>query len=208
MSPGKSGKSGSDEETIRRVLSSYEIGAKLRQLRLRRKIALVDLGRHTGLSASMLSQLENSKLVPTLPTLVRIATVFDVGVEYFFGERKQESPFVVLRKEDRIRLPDHPDNPSPNYFFECLECSGGERPIQIYLAEIVRVPDEAVQEHAHEGAEFLHVLEGSLTVRYGEEDHLLRAGDCAYFNSSARHVYRAMGRTPAKAIVVTVASRV
>src|SRR6476659_6334141 len=61
------------EETIRRVLSAYEIGRKLKQLRLRKKIALVDLGLHTGLSASMLSQLENGKLVPTLATLTRIS---------------------------------------------------------------------------------------------------------------------------------------
>src|SRR5262245_40793786 len=59
-----------DSQTnIRRVLSHYEIGRKLRTLRLKKKIALVDLGKHTGLSASMLSQLENGKLVPTLPTL-------------------------------------------------------------------------------------------------------------------------------------------
>ncbi len=67
------------EQTIGRALSSYELGSKLRQLRLKKKIALVDLGKHTGLSASMLSQLENGKLIPTLPTLARIAMVFDVG---------------------------------------------------------------------------------------------------------------------------------
>jgi transcriptional regulator with XRE-family HTH domain len=205
MTPGKPGNS---EETIRRVLSSYEIGAKLRQLRLRKKIALVDLGRHTGLSASMLSQLENSRLVPTLPTLVRIAMVFDVGVEYFFGDRRQERPFVVVRKEERIRFPDRPDNPAPNYFFECLAFSSSEKAVQVYLAEIMRVPEEAVQDHAHEGAEFFHVLEGSVTIRYGDEDHLLHAGDSVYFDSSGPHGYRAMSRAPAKAIVVTAPPRV
>ena len=62
----------SSERTLRRSLAAYEIGKKLRQLRLKKKIALVDLGKHTGLSASMLSQLENGKLVPTLPTLTRL----------------------------------------------------------------------------------------------------------------------------------------
>ena len=49
----------SSERTLRRSLAAYEIGKKLRQLRMKKKIALVDLGKHTGLSASMLSQLEN-----------------------------------------------------------------------------------------------------------------------------------------------------
>ena len=66
------------EETIRRTLTTYEIGRKLKYLRLRKKIALADLGKHTGLSASMISQLENGKLIPTLPTLARIGMVFDV----------------------------------------------------------------------------------------------------------------------------------
>ena len=73
------------QDTIRHILTSYDIGQKLRQLRLRKKIALVDLGKHTGLSASMLSQLENGKLIPTLPTLARIAMVFDVGLDRLCG---------------------------------------------------------------------------------------------------------------------------
>ena len=65
----------SGPDTISRVLSAYDLGAKLRQLRMRKKIALTELGKHTGLSASMLSQLENGKLIPTLPTLARVAMV-------------------------------------------------------------------------------------------------------------------------------------
>mgnify|MGYP001443228421 CR=1 FL=1 len=54
---------------VERSIAAYTLGDKLRKLRLRKKISLVDLGKHTGLSPSMLSQLENGKLVPTLPTL-------------------------------------------------------------------------------------------------------------------------------------------
>src|ERR1700737_3894741 len=99
----------SGPETIQRVLSSYELGRKLKQLRLRKKIALVDLGKHTGLSASMLSQLENGKLIPTLPTLARIAMVFDVSLDHFFGEKKRHRPFSIMRVDDRIRFPERPD---------------------------------------------------------------------------------------------------
>ena len=79
----------SGPDTISRVLSAYDLGSKIRQLRMRKKIALTELGKHTGLSASMLSQLENGKLIPTLPTLARVAMVFDVGLDYFFGTRRR-----------------------------------------------------------------------------------------------------------------------
>src|SRR5450755_2794831 len=84
------------EETIRRSLNSFDIGRKLKHLRMRKKIALTDLGKHTGLSASMLSQLENGKLIPTLPTLARIAMVFDVGLEHFFGEKRVKRAFAIV----------------------------------------------------------------------------------------------------------------
>jgi transcriptional regulator with XRE-family HTH domain len=41
----------------------------------------------------MLSQLENGKMVPTLPTLARIAMVFDVGVDHFFADRRKKAMF-------------------------------------------------------------------------------------------------------------------
>ena len=86
--------------SVKQSLSRYSLGTKLRQLRLKKKIALVDLGKHTGLSPSMLSQLENGKLIPTLPTLARIAMVFDVGLEHFFSERRHERTFAIVRGVD------------------------------------------------------------------------------------------------------------
>ena len=74
---------------VERTIGLFRLGEKLRRLRLRKKISLVDLGKHTGLSPSMLSQLENGKLIPTLPTLTRIAMVFDVGLDFFFSEQEK-----------------------------------------------------------------------------------------------------------------------
>lgn len=197
----------SPEETIRRVLSSYELGRKLRQLRLKKKIALVDLGRHTGLSASMLSQLENGKLVPTLPTLARIAMVFDVGLDYFFGNKKRKGLFSIVRAAERIKFPERPDSPRPSFFFECLAFSTQDKSLQAYLAEFPKRASDEVTEHFHEGAEFIHVLEGALAIRYEEEEHVLRPGDSVYLDPSEPHSYRGTSKGPARAIVITTGPR-
>ena len=60
-------------DTISEGLGRYSIGEKLRSMRLRKSMGLVELGKHTGLSAALLSKLERGKLFPTLPTLLRIA---------------------------------------------------------------------------------------------------------------------------------------
>ena len=191
------------EEPIGRLLAAYEIGAKLRRLRLRKKLGLVDLGKHTGLSASLLSQLENGKVIPTLPTLTRIAMVFDVGLDYFFDDQRSRRTFAITRARERLQFPDRADNPLPAYFFEVLAFEAKEKRLSAYVAEFPpRKPDE-VREHFHDGWELLHVLSGSLAIRFESAEHLLETGDSVYFDALEPHAYRGASETPAQAIVIT-----
>lgn len=195
------------EQTIQRVLATYDIGHKLRQLRLRKKIALVDLGRHTGLSASMLSQLETGKMIPTLPTLARISMVFDVGLDYFFDDKRRRRMFTVVRKAERLKFPDRADAKSPSYFFECLAFSAQEKGLQAYLAEFPARGTEEPHPHAHDGAEFVFVTQGELTISCQGEEHILDDGDSVYFDSAEPHSYKAGIESGAQAVVITVPPR-
>lgn len=197
----------SGDDAVRRVLVHYDLGQKLRQLRLRKKIALVDLGKHTGLSASMLSQLENGKLIPTLPTLARIAMVFDVGLDHFFNDRKAKRVFSIVRAEERLRFPEAPDSPIPGYFFEVLAFGATDKTMSAYLADFPKHEGKAARHHWHEGSEFIHVLSGSLAINYQSEDHILNAGDSVYFDASEPHSYTGRTEQDAKAIVVTALPR-
>ncbi len=91
-------------KTIEDNLRPYQIGPKLRALRLKKSMGLVELGKHTGLSPALLSKLERDKLYPTLPTLLRIAMVFSVGLDYFFTDERKRHVVSVVRKEERIKL--------------------------------------------------------------------------------------------------------
>ena len=195
------------EGLIRHILSSYDIGQKLRQLRLRKKIALVDLGKHTGLSASMLSQLENGKLIPTLPTLARIAMVFDVGLDFFFGEKRSKRVFSIVRARERLRFPELSDNPVPGYYFEVLAYGAVDKNLSAYLADFPKLEATEVSKHSHDGAEFVHVLDGILAINYQAEEHILETGDSVYFDSSEAHSYHGKSDTPARAIVITAPPR-
>lgn len=196
-------KNESGEETIRRFLNPYELGDKIRQLRMKKKISLVDLGKHSGLSASMLSQLENGKLIPTLPTLARVAMVFDVGLDYFFSDRRKMRLLSLVRKEDRIRFPERADTPDPTYFFECLAFSTQEKSLQAYLAEFPQRPANAqLSFHFHAGAEFVHVTSGAVVIEFQDEEFVLEEGDSVYFDPSEPHAYR--GNSPGKNIAVVI----
>ena len=89
-------------KTLQDGLAEYEIGPRVRALRLKKKIGLVDLGKHTGLSPALLSKIERGRLFPTLPTLLRIALVFGVGLEYFFAGTR-EKPLVAVADPPGLR---------------------------------------------------------------------------------------------------------
>jgi transcriptional regulator with XRE-family HTH domain len=197
----------SADATVKRLLSTYDIGNKLRQLRLRKKIALIDLGRHTGLSASMLSQLENGKLIPTLPTLTRIAMAFDVGLEFFFSDKKAKRVFSIVRADERILFPEIAENPVPGYYFEVLNYGATDKGLSAYLADFPKLENHQSKEHSHEGSEFVHVLTGDLSIFYQNEEHVLHTGDSVYFDASEMHSYQGHAEEPTKAIVVTTPPR-
>src|SRR5690348_18162219 len=103
--------------TLRDGLKTYAIGPKIRSLRLKKKMGLVELGRHTGLSAAMLSKVERGKLFPTLPTLLRIALVFSVGLEYFFSDDQKRHVIGIVRSGERKGFPERTDGRDIAFYF-------------------------------------------------------------------------------------------
>jgi transcriptional regulator with XRE-family HTH domain len=190
--------------TISDGLARYSIGEKLRSLRLRKGMGLVELGKHTGLSAALLSKLERAKLFPTLPTLLRIAMVFGVGLDYFFTDERKRRVVGVTRRAERVRFPERPGSQEVPYYFECLDYRATERKLSAYLADFQDLPAEKAKPHQHAGIEFLFVLKGSLTLKIGSDEYLLDAEDAIYFDSAVQHSYRRRGPKPCTGVIVTV----
>jgi transcriptional regulator with XRE-family HTH domain len=191
-------------KAIEDELKPYSIGEKLRGLRLRKSMGLVELGRHTGLSAALLSKLERSKLYPTLPTLLRIAMVFSVGLDYFFTDERKRRVVAIVRKAERVRFPDRPGTPDVSYYFESLDYPATERKMSAFAADFQELPAEKIKPHQHPGVEFLYLVSGELALRIASEEYTLEAGDSIYFNSGVLHSYRRVGKKACNAIIVTV----
>jgi transcriptional regulator with XRE-family HTH domain len=191
-------------KTIEEGLRPYALGEKLRALRLRKSMGLVELGKHTGLSAAMLSKLECGKLFPTLPTLMRIALVFGVGLEYFFIDERKRHVVAVSRKKERLRFPDTPGGGSIAYNFESLNFNATERKLNAFYAEFEPALQEKTRTHQHAGVELLYLVSGNLDVTIGSETFTLQAGDAIYFDSGVRHRYQRSSKGKCAAVVVTV----
>ncbi|MGE0226321.1 MAG: helix-turn-helix domain-containing protein [Acetobacteraceae bacterium] len=190
-------------DTLTEGLKQYEIGAKIRALRQEKRLGQVQLGEHTGLSPALLSKIERGQLFPTLPTLLRIAMVFGVGLDHFFVDSTKRPSIAVTRGGERIRLPDRADDAPPTYTFESLNFPMNDRTIDAYYAEFPASSPPSAP-HQHGTSEFVYLLKGRLAIEIDGETVTLAPGDAVHFDSRAPHVYACQGKADTAAIVVII----
>ena len=192
-----------DGESAESFIAEKRIGERIKFLRLKKSMGLVELGRHTGLSASFLSQLETGRVVPTLRNLARIAMVFSKDLHYFF-EPEPQTLFKVHRGKDRVRLPQS-NTDDPAYFFESLGYMVPDRQLDPYFAEFLPPkPGREPRAHQHAGCEFLYLLNGSLRLQHGDATYVVEEGDAVYFDATTIHSYQCASEIPASAVIVTL----
>lgn len=190
-----------DPNSAERLLELAHLGQRIRRLRLRRSMGLVDLGKLTGLSASFLSQLETGRVVPTLRNLARIALVFGKDLSHFF-EPEEGRAFRVQRRKDRVRLT--MGAPEPDYIaesFGILVPEGGMRPC---MAEFLPGEDrEPFFPDKYSGVEMCYVLDGSVEFERNGERHVLNARDLMYVSGETDRSYHCGGDKPVQALIIS-----
>jgi transcriptional regulator with XRE-family HTH domain len=186
-------------DTLTEGLEEYEIGPAIRTLRIDKGLGLEQLGKHTGLSAAMLSRIERGQIFPTLPTLLRISMVFGVGLDHFFTAKSEKPIASVIRANDRMRMPNKMEG-TPQFYFESLDYPVADRNFESFLTEFTDT--SPTEPHSHKGAEFIYLMEGALEVTIKKEKFRLDVGDSMYFDPSPEHSYSKIGRTRCLAINV------
>ena len=195
--------SGVDPQVAEAFIENKRIGDRIKYLRQRKQMGLVELGRHTGLSASFLSQLETGRVVPTLRNLARIAMVFSKDMSYFFEPERPEL-FKVLRADERQRLP-QTGVEDPGYFFESLGHVPMDGGIAPYVAEFLPATERRQpKSHGHAGAEFLYVLGGCLRLTHEGQAETLEQGDAVFFHAAPVHSYERVGDGDCKVLIITL----
>jgi transcriptional regulator with XRE-family HTH domain len=190
-----------DPAAAEQFLAASHLGQRIKRLRLKRSMGLMELGKLTGLSASFLSQLETGRVVPTLRNLARLSLVFNKDLSHFF-DSEDKSIFRVQRKKDRVRLT--MGSSQPDYIaesFSILIPEGGLRPC---LAEFLSgEPREPFHPDQYPGVEMVYVLNGYMEVDRNGEKHTLNERDVLYISGETTRSYRSTGKTAARALIVS-----
>jgi transcriptional regulator with XRE-family HTH domain len=194
-----------DAAKVEASIRAKNIGKKIRRLRLKRSMGLVELGQLVGLSASFLSQLETGRVVPTMRNLASIAIAFKKDFTYFLAEEDTEVLFRVSRADDRIRL----EHGQKETFMvaDSLSILLQDRKTVPCVAELLPGDDEeaAFNPPLFPGLELVYVIAGPLVLATDNETAILEAEDSAWIDGNTRRRYKCYGESPARALIMTFA---
>lgn len=188
-------------DQVEQSIRAINIGGKIRRLRLKRSMGLVELGQRTGLSASFLSQLETGRVAPTLRNLARIALTFGQDLNYFF-ETEQRYLFRISRGKVRSRLTI--DKGHGEMISESMRVLVPDQSVVPCLAEFPE-SDAASSffPEIFEGEEFVYVLAGTLGVRSAAGEAVLGPEDVLWVDGGVEREYKCEAGQVAKAMIVT-----
>jgi len=191
-----------DPEVVESLIEDTKIGLRIKRLRLRKSMGLVELGRQTGLSASFLSQLETGRVVPTLRNLARIAMIFGKDLSYFF-QPDSDALFRISRQKNRARLPQG-ERDSPTYIAESFGILVPNDALRPCLAEFLPASrSDRFRPQVFVGSEIIIVLSGTVEVQYGDALHVLEQGDAAYLDARTARSICCSADAPARALIIT-----
>jgi len=191
-----------DEWNVEESIKAKAIGDRIRRLRLKRSMGLVELGHRTGMSASFLSQLETGRVVPTLRNLSRIALVFGKDLSHFLLDEKRNQ-FKKSRARDRVRLPIG-DKSAPQFISESMSALIPDRALVPCIAEFLPNASNAVYTpNTFRGQEFVYILRGSVTLSTDNERAELAEGDVVWIDGSTKRQYHCKDGKPAAAMIIT-----
>ena len=191
-----------DEATAEASIEAKKIGEKIRRLRLKRSMGLVELGQQVGLSASFLSQLETGRVVPTLRNLARIALVFKKDFSYFVSE-ETDTVFRISRAKDRIRLPVG-EKDDPFLLSESMSVLAPDRNVVPCLAHFLPdVAGGAFHPPPAAGLELTYVIQGPLVLWTENRTEILETEDSVWIDRNTNRQYRCHDDKPATALIIT-----
>ena len=178
------------------------IASTLRALRRDRNMTLQEVADRAGLSLGMVSKIENAQASPSLRTLAQLSQALAVPVPLFFRELSDQEDASFVRAGEGIELA-RPDS-RHGYRYELLAAQlGSRRVLQPYLVTIARGADPYPL-FQHAGSEFIFLLEGRLTYRYGTGTYDLAPGESLLLHGTVQHGPETLDELPIRLLSITL----
>jgi transcriptional regulator with XRE-family HTH domain len=176
------------------------LGDRVRALRQQKGWTLEELSAASGVSRSMLSQIERSRANPTLAVAVRIARAFGLSLGGLVDRPDATSTIDVIRRTDA----GHHFRSDADCRIRTLSPLHLEKDVEFY--EVGLQPGGALRSAPHFGGtrEFLTVQRGVVAVASGGYRCELSRGDSAHYPADVPHAIENRGRGEAVVFLVVI----
>jgi len=178
------------------------VGQRIRQSRESKGLSLEDLAQRTGLPEAMLAEVENESASPPLGVLVKLGKALDMRWGSLISGGG-ESPYTVVRVADRQRMSRQASQKgtSYGYTYETLAPHKTNRSMEPFIVTLQPSGGEAPPS-AHDGQEFIYVLDGVMEALVDDALEILGTGDSIYYDSTVPHLLRPHGDQPVQILAV------
>jgi len=178
-----------------------KVSERIRTFRERLNMTVDALAEASGIHANVIAAIEAGEAYPALGVLVRLSRALGQRLGTFMDDQQVTDP-VIVRAEDRVaQAASHKSSGTEGLRYSPLGRGKSDRHMEPFYIHVE--PGAAPAVSSHEGEEFLFILTGEAMLVYGNEEHVLRAGDSVYYNSLVPHAVRANGDQSAT-LVATV----
>lgn len=162
------------------------IGSALRSLREAQGLTAKQLAEHSGISAAMISRIENAQVSPSISTMTSLTNALDVPlVSLFRGTSSERADFTHVRQGDGIvstRL-------VGEHIHHYVNLASHRRRDLNFEAHLITVKRQAAPppHYIEHGVIFMHVLKGSARYLYGKQQMVLEEGDSLSIDAELSH---------------------
>lgn len=179
------------------------IGATVHALRSRRVMTIADLSRRSGISVSMLSKIENAQVSASLETLLSLSGALGVGVAELMQEfQSREGVVQFVPKNGGLEVVRRGTKMGHTYRL-LFSHRGPHKPFEPFLVTLTDAR-EMFPSFKHKGLEFIHILEGKLRYRHGDQTFVLAPGDSITFDGDVPHGPDALIKLPIVMLAIMV----
>jgi len=181
------------------------IGIEVRRLRKSLDLTVAELGLAAGISAGMLSKIENGAISPSLATLDALAKALNVPISRLFAETEERRDCSFVKGGSGVRIERR--GTKAGHLYDLLGHSlAGEIAVEPYLITLKRnaVP---YTHFRHAGVEFLYMLSGKVRYRHADRSYLMEPGDALFFDAAARHGPEELIKAPMQYLSIIIYPR-
>jgi transcriptional regulator with XRE-family HTH domain len=163
----------------------YKLGAQLRAIRKKRNLTGKMVADKASLSTSLLSQIENNRISPSLDTLLKLLEVYGISPNEFFKNYETDSTVEIIRKEER----DIFYRKNSKYEKLCGNSQNkGKYSFNAFFLELEPGSTRGDSKKGHIGRELGIIISGKANLIYGENEYEINKGDTVSFFSQIPHV--------------------